>query len=153
MSIEQNASLDEIIRDVLLAMASSQAAANKAFIESIKELAQTEVVISYKKKVDGKEVDQTIKGNALAFGVAPSLFVIKSGLIELKTALTVTENTSAKIVPSATDTLNKAAYLLKAQAIDARYQNTYAYKAETSSVIKITVAPIPASEAIANLTK
>jgi hypothetical protein len=152
MSIEENATLDEIIRAVLVSMVSAQTEANKAFVESIKKLADTEVVISYKKKVDGKEVDQTLKGNALAFGIVPSMFVIKNGVIELKTALTVTQNTATKS-SNASDARSKAAYLFKAQSIDARYQNTYAYKAETSSIIKITVVPVPPSEGTVDIFK
>ncbi|MCW3996231.1 MAG: hypothetical protein NWE98_08825 [Candidatus Bathyarchaeota archaeon] len=150
MSVEQNATLDEIIRDVLVSLVSAQTQANQAFVDSIKELANTEVVISYKKKVDGKDVDQTIKGNALAFGIVPSMFVIKSGIIELKTAITVSGNVAAKS-SAIGDVRNKAAYLFKTQAIDARYQNTYAYKTEASSVIKITVVPVPPSADIASI--
>jgi hypothetical protein len=153
MSIVENASLAELVKEVLVSMVEAQTQANKAYVESIKELADTEVAISYKRKVDGKEVDQVIKGTALSFGLIPSMFVIKGGVIELKTALTVTENAGSKSGLAASDTKSRSPYLFKAQSIDAKYQNTYAYKADASSVIKITIAPIPPSEVIADISR
>jgi hypothetical protein len=61
---QESITFDEMIRDLLLAMASSQNEANKSFIAGIEELAGTDITISYTKNVDGKKENREIKGNA-----------------------------------------------------------------------------------------
>ncbi len=153
LSSEETAGFDDLIRDLLLAMISAQNEANKAYIESINELATTTLTIDYK-NVDDDKTNKKITGSALAFGITPSLIQIQSGVIEIKTALSISENTTAKISKNANTSLkNKANYRFKAATIDARYQNTYNYKSETSSTIKITVVPVPASQQVADIIK
>ncbi len=142
---------DEMVRDLLLALVSSQNEANKNFIAGIEELAGTDITIGYtKKNVEGKSENREIKGNALAFGVTPTLLSIQNAVIEIRTAVSVSKNTS-----SSTDKSVKAraAYAFKADTVDAKYQNTYSYKSETSSVIRITVVPVPPSQALMDAIK
>ena len=94
-STDENASLSDLIRDVLLAMVSSQNEANKNFVAAIEELAGTDLTIGYTKNVEGKAEKRELKGNALAFGVLPTLLSIQSSTIEIRTALSTTKNTSA----------------------------------------------------------
>jgi hypothetical protein len=142
---EEGISFDEMIRDLLLAMVSSQNEANKNFIAGIEELAGTDISINYTKNLDGnKKENREIKGNALAFGVLPTLLSIQSGVIEIRTAISINKNTSSS---STKDVKSRAAYLFKASTVDAKYQNTYSYKAESSSIIRITVVPTPPSQA------
>jgi hypothetical protein len=145
--IPENISLGDMIRDLLLAMVSSQNEANKTFIDGIEELAGTDVTISYTKNLDGKKENREIKGNALAFGVLPALLSIQSSTIELRTALTVTKNNSTRGTGSK-NVRERAAYLFKTNTVDAKYQNAYNYKAESSSIIRITVVPTPPSQAL-----
>lgn len=136
-------SFGEMIRDLLLAMVSSQNEANESFISGVEELAGTNVTISYKKEVEGgKTENREIKGNALAFGILPALLNIQSGVIELRTAMTVTKNPTASSSTSK-NIRSKTAYMFKTESVDAKYQNTYSYKAETSSLVRITVVPTP----------
>ncbi len=144
---QESITFDEMIRDLLLAMVSSQNEANKSFIAGIEELTGTDITISYTKNVDGKKENREIKGNALAFGITPALLTIQSSIIEIRTAMSVTKNTSA----SGTSSKNvkaRAGYLFKTDTVDAKYQNTYSYKAESSSLIRITVVPTPPSPAL-----
>ncbi|MCW4025635.1 MAG: hypothetical protein NWF01_11490 [Candidatus Bathyarchaeota archaeon] len=148
----ENVTLGDMVRDLLLAMVYSQNEANKTFIAGIEELADTDVTIGYTKNNGGKAEKREIKGNALAFGVLPTLLSIQSSTIELKTALTATNN------PTASDTKGKtirdrSPYLFKTNAIDAKYQNMYSYKTETSSTIRITVVPTPPSQELLNTIK
>jgi hypothetical protein len=143
MSTEENASLGDTIRDVLLAVVYSQNEANKSFIAGIEELAQTDVTIAYTKTIDGKAVKQEIKGNALAFGVMPSLLAIQSSTIELRTALQISKNQSSS--QTSKNLSERAGYRFKTSTVDAKYQNAYNFKAETSSIIKITIVPVPPS--------
>jgi hypothetical protein len=143
---EEGISFDEMIRDLLLAMVSSQNEANKNFIVGIEELAGTDISINYTKNLDGnKKENREIKGNALAFGVLPTLLSIQSGVIEIRTAISINKNTSSSSTNK--DVKSRAAYLFKASTVDAKYQNTYSYKAESSSIIRITVVPTPPSQA------
>jgi hypothetical protein len=148
-----NVTIDVMIRDLLLAMVSSQNEANKAFVAAINELAGTDLVISYKKNVGEKIENREIKGSALAFGIVPTLLNIQSGVIELKTAISLTKNTAVSKSAGSTRVRDKAGYLFRAQSIDAKYQNTYTYKAEASSIIKITVVPIPPSDSLMETIK
>ena len=159
MSLTQeslNITLDEMIRDLLLAMVSSQNEANKSFIAGIDDLAGTDVVISYKKNVGDKTENREIRGNALAFGIVPVLLQIQSGIIEIKTALTIMKNT-AKSNPASKSVKSRTGYLFKSEPVDAKYQNTYSFKAEASSTVRITVVPTPPPqpliEAIRELTE
>jgi hypothetical protein len=148
---QENITFDEMIRDLLLAMVSSQNEANKNFIAGIEELAGTDITISYTKNVDGKKENREIKGNALAFGITPALLIIQSGIIEIRTALSVTKNSSAS--GTSKNVKSKAGYLFRADSVDAKYQNTYSYKAESSSLIRITVVPTPPSQALIDAIK
>lgn len=148
--VEENPTLADLIRDVLLAMVSSQNEANKTFIANIEELAGTDVTIGYTKNVEGKNESREIKGNALSFGVIPTLLSIQSGTIEIRTALSATKNTQTNQTKNANQ---RAAYLFKTNTVDAKYQNTYNYRAESSSVIKLTVVPIPPSQELLDSIK
>lgn len=147
---EDTLTLADMIRDVLLAMVSSQNEANKTFITNIAELADTEVTIGYTKNIEGKNEKREIKGNALSFGVLPTLLSIQSGTIEIRTALSATKNTQT----DQTKKVNQqSAYLFKTNAVDAKYQNTYNYKAESSSIIRLTVVPTPPSQELLDSIK
>ncbi|HSV50146.1 MAG TPA: hypothetical protein VLH35_07495 [Candidatus Acidoferrales bacterium] len=154
-SIAESASLSDMIRDLLLAMTSSQNEANNNLIASIQELATTDVTISYTKNTEGKNEHKEIKGNALAFGVIPTLMSIQSSTIEIRTTLSATKNPSVN--RTAKTLSDRASYRFKTNTVDAKYQNTYDYKAESSSIIKITIVPTPPSqeliEAVKALTK
>jgi hypothetical protein len=154
-SIAESASLSDMIRDLLLAMTSSQNEATSNIIASIQELATTEVTIGYTKNTEGRNEHKEIKGNALAFGVIPTLMNIQSSTIEIRTALSATKNPSAN--RTAKTLSDRASYRFKTNTVDAKYQNTYGYKTESSSIIKITIVPIPPSqeliEAVKALTK
>jgi hypothetical protein len=151
----ENVTLGDMIRDLLLAMVSSQNEANKTFIDGIEELAGTDVAINYTKNGNGKSENREIRGNALAFGVLPTLFTIQSSTIEIRTAMSVTKNNAINGIEKSVQ--ERAGYLFKTNTVDAKYQNTYNYKAEFSSVIRLTIVPTPPSralmEAIKSLTK
>jgi hypothetical protein len=154
-STDENASLSDLIRDLLLAMVSSQNEANKTFITAIEELAGTDLTIGYTKNAEGKAEKRELKGNALAFGVLPTLLSIQSSTIEIRTALSTTKNTSS--AATAKKVGDRAGYRFKTNAVDAKYQNAYNYKAEYSSLIRLTIVPTPPSlellDAIKALTK
>ncbi|MEM2923140.1 MAG: hypothetical protein QXI92_03310 [Candidatus Nitrosocaldus sp.] len=133
-----SAPFDEMIKNLLLAMVAAQNEANTSFIEGIKELADTIVEIRYKKKTDSGEEEKTISGNALAFGILPTMLQIQSGVIEVKMAITMERRTDFQVGVKA-----KAKFWFASVSVDAKYSNTYSYKAEASSYIRIQVAPAP----------
>ena len=145
MSEAENATLSDVIRDLLLAMVTSQNEANNAFIEGIKELTEKEITLGYTKTIDGKNQRCEIKGSALAFGVVPTLLSIQRSTIEIRVAIAPT-NTNQNLK-------NRSAYLFKTNFVDAKYQNAYSYKPETSSNIKITVVPTPPSAELLEAVK
>lgn len=149
---QENATLGDMVRDLLLAMVYSQNEANKNFIAGIEELSDTAVTIGYTKNNDGKAEKREIKGNALAFGVLPTLLSIQNSTIELRTALTVSNNPKA-LGEKGKNIRERSSYLFKTNAIDAKYQNIYSYKTETSSVIKITIVPTPPSQELLDTIK
>lgn len=149
MSVElQAASLGDLIRDVLLSMVYSQNEANSAFVASIEELAETDVTLSYTKNTEGKNEKREIKGNALSFGLMPTLLSIQSSTVEIKTALSIAKTTQNKAAAQ-----NRSSYLFKTDLVDAKYQNAYNYKPETSSIIKLTIVPTPPSAEILEAIK
>lgn len=151
MSADQEkptATFDEMVRDVLLAMISAQNEANKSFIAGVEEMAGTNVTISYKRTTDGKKEDREITGNVLGFGILPTLLQIQNGTIEIRTAVSIAKNTTSTQTVKA-----KAGYLFYSESVDAKYQNTYSYKAESSSLIRITVAPVPPSQSLMETIK
>lgn len=154
-TVEETLGFDELVRDLLLAMVNAQNEANKSFIAGVDDLASTNVTIGYKKAVGEKTENREIFGSALAFGITPTILQIQSGVIELKTALSVTKNVAAKAADSSTvnTVKSKAGYLFKTAAVDAKCQNAYNYNAEASSTIRITVVPVPASQQLINTIK
>jgi hypothetical protein len=151
VSATENASLGDMIRDLLLAMVSSQNEANKVFIADIEELAATDLTIGYTKSVDGKKEKREIKGNALAFGVLPTLLSIQSSTIEVRTALTLTNNPSAAL--KSENVRDRSSYICNTRTVDAKYQNVYSYKPETSSIIRLTIVPTPPSQELLEALK
>jgi hypothetical protein len=151
----ESASLSDMIRDLLLALTTSQKEANSNFIAAIQELAATDVTLGYTKSAEGKNEKREIKGNALSFGILPTLMTIQSSTIELRTTLSATKNPTINKTAKALS--DRASYNFAAKAVDAKYQNTYSYKPESSSVIKLTIVPVPPSseliEAVQALTK
>jgi hypothetical protein len=154
-SVPESASLSDMIRDLLLAMTAAQNEANNNFITAIQELAKTDIAIGYTKNAEDRKEAREIKGNALTFGVLPALMSIQSSIIEIRTTLTATKNPAtdrtAKVLGKQAD------YRFKTNTVDAKYQNTYSYKPESSSLIKLTIVPTPPSgeliEAVKALTK
>ncbi len=142
MTESENATLSDVIRDLLLAMVTSQNEANNAFIEGIKELAEKDITFGYTKTLNGKNEKCEIKGSALAFGVVPTLLSIQSSTIEIRAALATTKNQQTK---TANNLKSRSDYLFKTNFVDAKYQNAYSYKPEASSTIKITFVPTPPS--------
>lgn len=145
----QAGTLGDLIRDVLLAMVYSQNEANSAFMAGIEELAATDVTISYTKNNEGKNEKREIKGNALSFGVMPTLLSIRSSTVEIRTALSAAKNQRTKTA----DAPNRSNYLFKTDMVDAKYQNAYNYKPETSSIIKLTIVPTPPSSEMLEVIK
>jgi hypothetical protein len=143
--------LDEMVRDLLLAIVSSQNEANKNFIAGIEELASTDITIGYTKKIDGKTENREIKGNALSFGVTPALLNIQNAVIELRTAMSVQKNSTTSGTSKNVKSL--AGYRFKADTVDAKYQNTYSFKSESSSLVRITVVPVPPAQALLEAIK
>jgi len=121
-------------------MVYSQNEANSAFIASIEELAATDVTLNYTKNNEGKDEKRELKGNALSFGVLPTLLSIQSSTVEIRTALSAAKSQQTK-----TTDQNRNSYLFKTDLVDAKYQNAYNYKPETSSIIKLTIVPTPPS--------
>lgn len=140
--VPENATLSDIIRDLLLAMVSSQNEANKAFIEGIEELADTDITISYTKNVQGKKEKQEIKANALSLGLLPTWLNIQSSTVEIRTAISTANNPSSGGLTSK-NLRDRSNTLFKINPVDAKYQNAYSYRPETSSVIKLTIVPLP----------
>lgn len=141
---------DQMIRNLLLAMVDAQNDANTSFIKGVQDLVETPVNLSYTKAGDSC-TKTTISGNALAFGVLPTLLSIQSSTIEIRTALSVTKNTATS--GTGKNVRERAGYLFKTNSVDAKYQNTYSYKAESSSVIRITVVPTPPTQALMEAIK
>ena len=125
---------DEMVKNLLLAMVAAQNEANTSFIDGVAELAETEVEIKYKTSSG----DKTITGNAIAFGILPTLLQIQQGLIEIKMAITMERRREAQVGVKA-----KMGFAIFSASVDAKYSSTYSYKVEASSYIRIQVAPAP----------
>ena len=135
---------DEMVKNLLLAMVAAQNEANTSFIEGVKELADTVVEIKYKKD----STEKTISGNALAFGILPTLLQIQQGVIEIKMAVTMQRTREAKVGVKA-----KMGFSIFSASVDAKYSSTYSYKVEASSFIRIQVAPAPPPEPLMQAIK
>lgn len=147
----ESASLSDMIRDLLLALTSSQKEANSNFLAAIQELAATDVTIGYTKNAEGKNEKREIKGNALSFGILPTLMTIQSSTVEIRATLSPTRNPDVNKTSKSLS--ERASYSFAAKAVDAKYQNTYSYKPESSSVIKLTIVPVPPSNELLEAVK
>jgi hypothetical protein len=129
---------DQMIRNLLLAMVDAQNQANISFIEGVEDLVETPVTLSYTKTSDNSSTKQTISGNALAFGILPTLLQIQSGTISIKMVITMTRTTEAEVKMSA-----KGGWAFFSATVDAKYSSKYSYSVEASSYIEIKVGPAP----------
>jgi hypothetical protein len=125
---------DQMIRNLLLAMVEAQNEANASFVEGISDLAGTEVEIKYKSGT----TDKSVKANAIAVGILPTLLQIQSGVIELKMAITMEKKREVQVGIKA-----KMGWAFASVSVDAKYSSSYSYKVEASSFIRIQVAPAP----------
>jgi hypothetical protein len=129
---------DQMIRNILLAMVDAQNQANTSFIAGVQDLVETPITLSYTKTSDNSSSKQTINGNALAFGILPTLLQVQSGTIQIKMVITMTRTTEAEVKMSA-----KGGWAFFSASVDAKYSSKYSYSVEASSFIEIKVAPAP----------
>ncbi len=132
---------DQMVSKLLLAMVSAQNEANSSFIQGVTDLADTDVEIKYKKTTGATEEEKTISGNALAFGILPTLLQIQSGTIQIKMVVTMQRSSSADVSIKA-----KGGWLFYSASVDAKYSSKYSYSVEASSFIEIKVGPAPPPE-------
>lgn len=132
---------DQMVQKLLLAMVSAQNEANTSFIQGVEDLADTAVEIKYKKATGTTEEERTISGNALAFGILPTLLQIQSGTIQIKMVITMQKSSQADVSIKA-----KGGWLFYSASVDAKYSSKYSYSVEASSFIEIKVAPAPPPE-------
>jgi len=129
---------DQMIRNLLLAMVAAQNDANTSFIEGVQDLVETPVNLTYTKAGDSSSTKTTISGNALAFGILPTLLQIQSGTIQIKMVITMQKTTEAEVKMSA-----KGGWAFFSATVDAKYSSKYSYSVEASSFIEIKVGPAP----------
>jgi hypothetical protein len=132
---------DQMIRNLLLAMVAAQNDANASFIAGVEDLAATPVEINYKKTTGSTEESKKISGNALAFGILPTLLQIQSGVIQIKMVITMQKTTEASVQVKA-----KGGWAFFSASVDAKYSSKYSYSVEASSFIEIKVGPAPPPE-------
>jgi hypothetical protein len=138
---------DEMIRNLLLAMVDAQNVANMAFVQGVKELADDnlKIQISYKKS-NGNQT--TVEGTPIAFGILPTMLQIQQGVIEIKMVITMQRTQEFAISGNL-----KIQWKFFSLSVDAKYSNTYSYKVEASSYIRIQVAPTPPPEPLMEVIK
>ena len=132
---------DQMIRNLLLAMVAAQNDANASFIAGVKDLVDTPVSLKYKKTSDNSNEEKEISGNALAFGILPTLLQIQSGTIQIKMVITMQRTTEVSVNVKA-----KGGWAFFSASVDAKYSSKYSYSVEASSFIEIKVAPAPPPE-------
>jgi hypothetical protein len=132
---------DQMVRNLLLAMVSAQNEANSSFLQGVEDLAGQNVTISYKKKTDSGEETKSISGNALAFGILPTMLQIQSGVIQIKMVISMQKTSEASVSVKA-----KGGWAFFSSTVDAKYSSKYSYSVEASSFIEIKVAPAPPPE-------
>ena len=132
-----------MIRNLLLAMVEAQNDANTSFIKGVQDLVETPVNLSYTKAGDSSSTKTTISGNALAFGILPTLLQVQSGTIQIKMVITMQKSTEAEVKMSA-----KGGWAFFSATVDAKYSSKYSYSVEASSFIEIKVGPAPPPPAL-----
>jgi len=129
---------DQMIRNLLLAMVAAQNDANASFIQGVQDLAETPIELKYKKTSDNSNTEKSIAGNALAFGILPTLLQIQSGVIQIKMVITMQKSSEVSVNVKA-----KGGWAFFSASVDAKYSSKYSYNVEASSFIEIKVAPAP----------
>jgi hypothetical protein len=132
---------DQMVRNLLLAMVAAQNDANSSFIAGVQDLVETPVELKYKKTSDNSNTEKSISGNALAFGILPTLLQIQSGTIQIKMVITMQRTSEVSVNVKA-----KGGWAFFSASVDAKYASKYSYSVEASSFIEIKVAPAPAPE-------
>jgi hypothetical protein len=132
---------DQMVRNLLLAMVAAQNDANSSFIAGVQDLVETPVELKYKKTSDSSNTEKSISGNALAFGILPTLLQIQSGTIQIKMVITMQRTSEVSVNVKA-----KGGWAFFSASVDAKYASKYSYSVEASSFIEIKVAPAPAPE-------
>jgi hypothetical protein len=133
-----NVPFDQMVRNLLLSMVQAQNEANTSFINGVQDLVDTPINLSYTKAGDTSTTKTTISGNALAFGILPTLLQIQSGTIQIKMVITMQKTREAEVKMHA-----KGGWAFFSATVDAKYSSKYSYSVEASSYLEIKVAPAP----------
>jgi hypothetical protein len=154
----------DMVRDLASAVAEGQLSLDRASIETLKFLASeqidlipqvTEIVqpSTSSVTVDGKKVDvpgvsvtqqpaTPVKTSLLQAGLLPTFYQFTEALIEVKLSITLKE-------ASSTETQKRPGFarrsiIASAAPVNFRNQSTFSHTAEGSSLLRITMKPVPA---------
>lgn len=128
-----NVPFGDMVLQLAMAIAESQAKLDQNAVETTKFLAETEITLP--PIVEGEE-EKTF--SLIALGFYPPFYNFPETVIEVKMAITMARSRDFKVGVKA-----KAGWGPFSASVNASYSSKYSYKVEGSSLIRTKIAPVP----------
>lgn len=154
-----NVPFADMVSGMAVAIARSQAALDMESIEILREMCNKEanpVTLPYLRLENGKLTDNDITTSMIGAGFQPSFYQFAETIIEVKMAITVTNQDATEKKYSGNETrlevstsrnrrgsLRRLSVAICSTPVDATYTNKYNYTQEGSSLLRTRLVPVP----------
>jgi len=140
-----NVPFPEMVANLALAIAQGQRALDEGSIQTFKELAEP---LAEPIKITGPGGAVEYSGPAIGLGILPTFYQFSHAVIEVKMAISMVVTRTTSIEARA-----GLRFRVFSASVNAKYQNTYSYKVEGSSLLRAEITPVPPPQPLLDLVK
>jgi hypothetical protein len=137
-----NVPFADMVKNLALAIAEGQSALDTNSIATTEALAEETIKLPGIPTADNPTPDQ-VEFPLIALGIPPTFYQFREAIIEVKIAITMAITTDLNVTVGA-----KAKFKAFSASVNASYSRKYDYKVEGSSLLRVTLAPIPPPKAM-----
>ena len=137
-----NVPFPEMVKNLALAIAEGQTALDQNSIAVTQSLVDTTIELP-DIPTQANPNPPVVKFPLIALGIAPTFYQFTEAVIEVKMAITMTITTDFNLKVGA-----QAKFKAFSASVNASYSRKYDYKVEGSSLLRVTLGPVPPPKAM-----
>lgn len=152
----------DMVASLGMAIAQAQCALDSNSIEILKMMGEADTVslpTIKSMKYSGNELtveDDVFSTSMIGAGFQPTFYQFAETVIEVKMAISMSQETSSERKTKTTETTNKKSFwrtksTARTTTVDATYSSKYNYSAEGSSLLRTRLVPVPPNAIIAQV--
>ena len=152
----------DMVASLGMAIAQAQCALDHNSIEILKMMGEADTVslpTIKSMKYSGNELtveDDVFSTSMIGAGFQPTFYQFAETVIEVKMAISMSQETSSERKTKTTETTNKKSFwrtksTARTTTVDATYSSKYNYSAEGSSLLRTRLVPVPPNAIIAQV--